>query len=61
LPGRSSIQQIVSQQRKFAFGPSSSGAILASGYVVSRHLDQRLFDRYAVDVVSFQEDVHYHY
>jgi hypothetical protein len=56
------IQQIVLSQQNFAFDPAFLDATLEPGHVVSRHLDERYVDRFAVvDVVSFQDDVHYYY
>ena len=56
------IQQIVLLQQNFAFDPAFLDATLEASHVVSRHLDERYADRFAVvDVVSFQDDVHYYY
>jgi hypothetical protein len=53
---------MVLSQQNFAFDPALSDATLEPGYVVSRHLDERYVDGFAVvDVVSFQDDVHYYY
>jgi len=49
-------------QQNFAFDPAFLDATLEPSHVVSRHLDERYVDRFAVvDVVSFQDDVHYYY
>jgi len=61
---RSPIRQTDSCKRNFEFVSVFQAATLAAGYVVSRQLDERPFDRIAVwkvDVVSREVDVHYHY
>ena len=56
------IQQIVLSQQNFAFDPAFLDATLEPSHVVSRHPDGPYVDRFAVvDVVSFQDDVHYYY